>query len=108
MSDKYDEQVERLLPCWYPGPCEHLGPREGKMILHIIGCPAYYRSAVTAALRELGEDRDKLCARCNAKDDEFAQQVAFTDKIIADLRAENERLTKVLQEVEPLKIIAFD
>jgi len=92
MRDKYDEQVTELLPCWYPGPCEQLGPLDGKVVLHLVGCPAHYRFAVTAALRKLGEDRDNLRAKCNAKDDEFAQQVAFTDRIIAELRTELEAL----------------
>ena len=51
--DKYDEQAEVLLDCF----CyRHIEPfRE-----HHGTCPAYYRPAVAAALRELEERHDKL------------------------------------------------
>jgi len=86
MSDKYYDQAERLLPCTsgFDLECNTLSKQRCEFCTR--------RPAVAAALRELGEDRDKLHAKCNAKDDEFAQQVAFTDKIIAGLCVERDEL----------------
>jgi len=41
---------------------------------------------------QLNKEIANLRAKCDVKDHEFAQQVAFTDKIIAKLRLELEAL----------------
>ena len=44
---------------------------------------------------QLNKEIADLRAKCNAKDDEYEQQVKFAQGVIAGLRAEVERLTKL-------------
>jgi hypothetical protein len=47
-ADKYDEQAKELLPCSWG--CDE----------HTRSCTAYFRSAVAAALREMGDEIERL------------------------------------------------
>lgn len=51
-QDWAEKKAEELLPCWYPGPCAELGPKEGPRVLHLTGCPARNRRGMAVALRE--------------------------------------------------------
>jgi len=98
-QDKFDEQVERLLPCqWYDNDCYYAKD-------HAKGCPAYYRPAVSAALRELGEKNEKLKHEFQQAKDAVAhleqgkplgelvgkQTIVNMSRELADLRADRDR-----------------
>lgn len=94
-KDQFDEQAERLLPCYANEDGDWCnGDNHDEM------CPNKYRPAVAAALREQGQEISRLREKCNLKDDEYAQQVAFSEKMIADLRAENGQLKAQLADKE--------
>ena len=48
MNDKYDEMAKELLPCSWG--CDE----------HTRSCTAYFRPAVAAALREMGNEIERL------------------------------------------------
>jgi len=81
--DQFDKQAEELLPC---EACNGMGKPP-----HTIGCPANYRPAVAAALRE----------QANSVYDAFEftgkQELDGARVEITKLKAENERLRKQLE-----------
>lgn len=94
--DEFDEQTKAMLPCINTENGDLVGcvPFGG----HRDSCPAIHRPAVAAALREQGQEISRLREKCNQKDDEYAQQVAFSEKMIADLRAELDEREKLLEK----------
>lgn len=123
--DQFDTQAEKISPTLdiiFDGPP---GPESGRFVevevdgrsvrvgewlkrgecwvLQIKRSPA-----VAAALREQGQETSRLREKCNLKDDEYTQQVAFSEKIIADLRAENERLQCELLTIGDMAVVDFD
>jgi len=59
--DKYDEQVEKLLPCIGELDCywDQIDS-ERRQFIHVSGCPVVFRPTVASALRELGEQLDRV------------------------------------------------
>lgn len=104
MADIYDEPTERLLPC----PNRSCGLREFPRCTPLIDCPAHYRPAVAAALRELGQIRSLLIrslikATSATKDDIICAPLTIAinhAKEIAGLRREIERLQKIIDSGE--------
>jgi len=93
MKDKYDEQTERLLPC----DCNNRDGREG----HFSSCAGYWREGVADALRELGNERDKLRA-------EHEASMAHWLSISQGYLAERDKLIYELLVIGDMAVVDFD
>ena len=60
MTDKHDEQAEKLLPCKYPSSCANVPG-------HIQACPRQFAKAIAAKLREMGNQNERLKAQLQAE-----------------------------------------
>ena len=60
MTDKHDEQAEKLLPCKYPSSCANVPG-------HIQACPRQFAKAIAAKLREMDAEIERLKAELGAK-----------------------------------------
>ena len=96
MTDKYDEQAEKLLPCTpicrryktYRLTFEFRNAyKDGAMIAHADHCSWGYRPIVAAALREKDAEIERL----------YESRDELLKLTIPDLQAEIERLTQTVK-----------